>query len=63
MLVLGIRDKEQIRLGNQIVLRFRRSDEGGGWKILIEAPIQTEIQRESDDLLESRNTNQKSNHN
>lgn len=48
MLVLGINDKEQIHVGTEVVLRFRKSSTGGGWKILIEATDKLSIKRTKD---------------
>lgn len=59
MLVLGISNHEQICLGENIVLRFRRDDGRNMWRVLIEAPEEIQIHREEDDfgkLVSARKT-------
>jgi len=50
MLVLGTNDKEQIHVGAEVVLRFRKSSTGGGCKILIEATDKLSIKRTKDTI-------------
>lgn len=46
MLVLGIKEDEKIRVGEDVVLQFRKSLTGGGWRIVIAAPKSVEVKRE-----------------